>query len=66
MTEGERDLHQEIGSLREFKEWAKSEFDRLHDKIDRALEFKFKTAGAIATIAFLVSLAVNIWLKRSS
>lgn len=52
-------IHEDIGSLKEFKDWAKAEFDRLHDKIDSAMAFKWKLIGASSVVSVVVSLVAE-------
>lgn len=51
------DLHED------FKIETRARFDRLEDKIDRVLEFKWRWMGGVAAFAFLITLAVEM-VKR--
>jgi hypothetical protein len=44
----------------DFKVETRARFDRLEDKVDKILEFKWRWMGGVAVFAFLVTLAVEL------
>lgn len=44
----------------DFKTETRKRFDRLEDKVDRVLEFKWMWMGGVAAICFVISIAAHL------
>lgn len=60
----DNDTQREIGSLTEFKDWAKGEFREVNRKLDSVIAFKWRVIGSSGLFSFLVVIAVEYFSNR--